>query len=845
MIAPASRIEVLEARIAPATLLDPRTIIFTDIDGDDVTIKFSRDVFTGDAAAKLARANQVFTFDTGSIESTPPATPVPQQLRLVDLTKFGVSASFGSSVNGVGLTFTATQKGTGDGLVDVGAIKARGVSAGLLVIDGDLGQIDAGGSGLRVGLAGLTVNSLGLRGIGTQIPVATPTADNPAPDLISTITGELSALKVLTDIKDAQVKVVDGKNASDQITTAAKLGILTVGGRIYSTTNADDSGSVESGRGIGTVTVGSLLGGTGKNSGRISALQGGITSLNIPGDLSGGGGFGAGQVFAFGSIGTVMIGDDLLGGSGEGSGVIRTFGAISSVTIGDDIIADSGPGSATISSLGSIARLLVKGDIDGVTNAAGVRSANIYAGAGLPSATIKGNIYGGAGVQSALIESGRTIGTLIVEKSILGGGGDGSGAIVAHGAITSLTVKTDLVGGVGRQSGTVLSGIDALLGGDLGTVVIARKMTGGLGVGSGSVVSGGGIRSISVGTLPLVIGTPLLTVLNGGEGNGSGSISALGAITSLRINGHANGGLGSESGSVVTSDRIHGFNEYAGNVVTAAIAGRLTGGDGPRSGSLLIDGSLTSLVVAGLAGGTGATSGSVRVGEGAVAPGDAGSIRIVGDFSRHAMPGLDSASIVTAGKLGTLTVTGAMNGATVRVGLNSTGITVTGNVSNSLITAYGQAVQGAAADLALARLTFGGSVSGSSFLAGYDLSGAAANPDAQIGTVTVVHDWTASNLVAGAAVGTDPGFGNAGDAVASGVDNSAIVSRIASIVIGGVVAGSGVAGEHFGFVAELVRSMKVGATIFALDALANGQTFDVGGAASGVSIREVAVPVGV
>ncbi|MGB8167412.1 MAG: hypothetical protein WCF18_07965 [Chthoniobacteraceae bacterium] len=843
MIVRPSLIEPLESRIAPATLIDPRTIIFKDIDGDDVTIKFSRDVFTGDATAQLARANQVFTFDTGSIDGTPATDPVAQQLRLVDLTKFPISATLGSTANGAGFTITAVQKGAGDGLVDVGAIKATGVSVGVAVIDGDLGQIDAGGSGLRVGLAGLTVNSLGLRGVATQIPVPNPTATNPAPDLISTITGELTALTVLTDLKDAQVKVIDGKNSSDQVTTAAKLSRLTVGGKIYSTASADDSGSVECGRAIGTVTLGNLFGGAGKNSGRISALQGGITTITITGDLSGGAGFGAGQVFAFGSIGTLTIGDDLIGGSGEGSGVVRTFGAISSVTIGDDIIADTGVGSATISSLGAISRLLIKGDIDGTTTAAGTHSASIYAGAGLPSAMIKGNIFGGSGVQTAVIESGRTIGTLVVEKSIVGGGGDGSGGIVAQGAITSLTVKMDLTGGAGRQSGTVLSGVDALIRGDLGTVLVSGKVTGGIGVGSGAIVSGGAIKTVTVGTLPLVVGTPLVDVLIGGQGNGSGAISALGAITTLKVNGHVLGGLGTESGSVTASDRVNGFDQFAGNLGTATIAGHIFGGEGSRSGSVLIDGKLTTLAVGGIRGGAGAGSGNVRVGDGSVVPGDAGTIKITGDFVRSAVPGVDSASIVTSGKLGTLTVTGMTDGAKVRIGLNSTAITMTGNVSNTLVTALGQAVQGATVDLAFAKLTFGGNVTASSFLAGYDLSGAAANPDAQIGAVTVRHDWTASNLVAGVAAGVDAGFGNAGDGVAPGLDNPAIVSRIASIVIGGAAAGSGVDGEHFGFVAQLVRAAKVGPTVFALDALANGQTFDVGGASSGVSIVEVAVPV--
>ena len=51
------------------------------------------------------------------------------------------------------------------------------------------------------------------------------------------------------------------------------------------------------------------------------------------------------------------------------------------------------------------------------------------------------------------------------------------------------------------------------------------------------------------------------------------------------------------------------------------------------------------------------------------------------------------------------------------------------------------------------------------------------------------------------------GFGNANDALIAGA--GAIVARIASIKIGGLVAGTGaLTNDHFGFVAEAIGSFK-------------------------------------
>ena len=72
-------IEPLEARIAPATLMSPRTVTFEDKYGDAVTVTIGKPLFTAGNVGK------VFTFDTafntGSVNGS---NTTPQQLELLN-----------------------------------------------------------------------------------------------------------------------------------------------------------------------------------------------------------------------------------------------------------------------------------------------------------------------------------------------------------------------------------------------------------------------------------------------------------------------------------------------------------------------------------------------------------------------------------------------------------------------------------------------------------------------------------------------------------------------------------------------------------------------------------------
>jgi hypothetical protein len=99
-------------------------------------------------------------------------------------------------------------------------------------------------------------------------------------------------------------------------------------------------------------------------------------------------------------------------------------------------------------------------------------------------------------------------------------------------------------------------------------------------------------------------------------------------------------------------------------------------------------------------------------------------------------------------------------------------------------------------------------------LAGFDAFLAPANADASIGKVKVNGDWRASSLVAGAQDTVPTGFGT-GDTLQAG-GSPTVIARLAGIMIKGSVTGSLSAGDHFGFVAEQIDSVKISGRLLPL-----------------------------
>ena len=126
-------IEPLESRIAPSTVLtfvNANSAAYDDVDGDRVTVKFSKPILTSG--------------NVGTVLHTV-ASGLGLQLQFIDLT--GLAAA----PDGTGITITAALQDIdhngskdGDGFVNVGQINATAHDLGAVSIKGDLGRIDAG-----------------------------------------------------------------------------------------------------------------------------------------------------------------------------------------------------------------------------------------------------------------------------------------------------------------------------------------------------------------------------------------------------------------------------------------------------------------------------------------------------------------------------------------------------------------------------------------------------------------------------------------------------------------------------------------------------------------------------
>jgi hypothetical protein len=116
------------------------------------------------------------------------------------------------------------------------------------------------------------------------------------------------------------------------------------------------------------------------------------------------------------------------------------------------------------------------------------------------------------------------------------------------------------------------------------------------------------------------------------------------------------------------------------------------------------------------------------------------------------------------------------------------------------------------------------------------------NGHAQIGAIKVSGDWTASSVVAGAktsANSTAPElFGN-GDDTLLGSGTSGVISRIASITIKGAVKGTVDSGDHFGFIAQQIGAVHVGAVKYDLAGKATAAPIELG-ITNDFTVRELA-----
>jgi hypothetical protein len=520
---------------------------------------------------------------------------------------------------------------------------------------------------------------------------------------------------------------------------------------------------------------------------------GSIDSLSIGGSLIGTDDADSGRFSTSGKIGAIKVKGSILGGSGQHSGSIEAGGAIASLSIGGSLLGGSSDTPST--------------DGTGV----------VRTDATMGAVTIGGSLHGGTQQDSGLISSGSHMGAVKIGGGIIGGsGGTTSGAILVGGNVASISVKGDVLGGAALDSGIIR------IDGKAGAVSLTGALTGGAGAGSGSIQLGTDATDTAAS---LSIGRDV----TGGAGAGSGAIEVQGKIANLKIGGTLHGGTGVGSGLVslvsgATSVTIGGDVEGG----TAVDSGRITAG-GPI-GSLTIGGNL----LGGTADGAGAVVSSAAIGKLSIA----GSV-LGGDLTDTATADLVGSGLIQAGRISSLNIGGAVvvgenfnathqlvNNAAIRVQNDIGTLTIKGAIEGTeetaaVITARGQAslAQNQLTDVAFGKINIGGSVRHAEILGGYDttadFTAAEANPNAQIGEVSVAGDWIASDLVAG--VKWNENFGDGTDVKSSGVDQPNIISTIAKIKVSGQIIGTGGnATDHFGFLAQHIIEMKIGPTGSAL-----------------------------
>lgn len=323
-----SFVESLEARVTPAvyfsdvpdgapTIVDPSTVTYRDVDGDTVTVKFSKGIIdsqeTLDAIFDFAEVQVGYGikgYDLKGISLENFAGDA-KLLRNLDIS---VSAET-TTLNGTDMEWLvfgmdgaavpnsrAITQDFGDGQVNVGSIDGASIDLGNVTIDGNLGKITAGDTKTsNGGLRSLTVESLGALG---------DAAEAPAGDYTSVVNGALKNFDVAGNVSGALLKIQGGKHGD---LLNAHVGGDILGGAIKA------EGTIKT-----LVLDGSLVGTEAANTGLIYASDD-IKALSIGGDLKGGSGALSGSVAAGDAISKISIAGNLLGGAGEKSGSVASF----------------------------------------------------------------------------------------------------------------------------------------------------------------------------------------------------------------------------------------------------------------------------------------------------------------------------------------------------------------------------------------------------------------------------------------------------------------------------------------------------------------------------------------
>jgi hypothetical protein len=597
---------------------------------------------------------------------------------------------------------------------------------------------------------------------------------------------------------------------------------------------------------------GSIKGGAGEQSGSIGSSKA-LGAVKVTVNIEGGSGKSSGQVASQTTIKSVDVGGSLMGGSNVQAGAIGSFGKLGPVTIDGDVIGGDGLNSATILSGTDITKVTVGGSIKGsgpgsgaVISAGDIQSVkvtgsiegsdaadsgSISAEGKISKVTIGADLKGGLGESSASIHATGNVGTVTVSGSIVGDRGAYSASIIAGGNITKVNVTQDVQGGDGAFSALIESDGDLELGsGKIGSIIIGGSLNGGNGSNSAQIFSSNTLGSVDISGS-----------VTGGQGLGSATISSERNMGAVKIDGdlagNPNEGIAAEAGRVVTF----------GKLKSLTIGGSLKGNNsyyGPAVGSP--DGSIVQAIgqvysaesigpvkiANNIEGGAGDFSAQIR----------GGTIKSVGVSGNVSSNASGSGSIIAEdGDIDSISIGGDLmaNAASIPLQISASGEIGSISVANLVGSSDGRGL--ITAGEKIGKVTVKNSSTYFRILSGYDINLQPINSAAQIGTVTIgttgTGNYEATDIAAGVTLGEDGFFGTADDVPISPFSDDAI-SRIALVVIKGQVVETGT-GADFGIVAGKVSKVKVGGVAKNLTSgldvidISNTQTTEA------VTIREV------
>ncbi len=717
-----------EVPLTPTFSTDHKTVTFTDVDGDLVTVKTT-----------------IGTFDATNFNVfvVPGGAPGGGQFSRLDVSE----AEFA----GANITITAKRGALGgDGLVNLGFLDATGVDLGVFSLKGDLGRVELG-DGTGPSATSLTVSSLGVYGTSTQVGIT--------PIFSSHVLG---ALPLLTVTHDVGAVVFHGTS----------LGTAKIGGTVTGAT-IDLTGGITALTVTGDVLSSSLVTGALSASLKFSGDLDGcafnladVTTFSVAGDVTN-----ASSIVSTGAFGSIVpgatagtyvvaagvsVGGDLESSS-FGAAFYSTFAVAGDVhhgTVNSSASIGSIAAGATPGSLKFNGGLTVKGSVG--------QDSNINVGGSLANLAVGGRVQGLSVVTVADLGNA-TFARSVKNLSISAVDIEGT-ATFSRDFVSSTVITTGRIGSItaGSTAGsyTVAGGFKVL-----GDVESSTLTTGGnvalLSIGGDASVltltANGGIGSIAAGATPGSVKLNGGLFITGGLLDSTISTTAATDVSVLSVLGRVDAStiaLDHDAGTVKFGRSVNELTfTAAGSVATASVTYSMLSSSFSATGGI---GTLTA----------GTT---------------AGSVKITGGFTVGGA--LVDSSIKTDGDLAKLTVRQRMDGSTVSargalapaddVAAATIGsVAIAGRVLNSSILA-GYDTTGAAlnADVQIGAVTVGTNWIASNLVAGVDagVDGKFATADdAVIAGGNSVVSRIASVIIAGHVRGTagdTDGFGFAAQEV--------------------------------------------------------------------------------